>query len=75
MVYNSPSTIIQLYRGDQFYLSRKPEYPNKSPTCSKSLYHILLCRVHPAMSGIRTHNFSHVNVHKFVCKTGLNLDI
>jgi hypothetical protein len=30
MVYNSPSTIIQLYRGDQFYLSRKPEYPNKT---------------------------------------------
>jgi hypothetical protein len=32
------STIFQLYRGDQFYWWRKPEYPGrKLATCHKSL--------------------------------------
>jgi len=44
------STILQLYRGDQFYWWRKPEYPEKT----NDLHHILLYRVHIVMNGART---------------------
>ena len=49
------SLIFQLYRGGKFHWCSKPEYPVK-PTVNFD--HIMLYRVHIAMSGNRIHNFS-----------------
>jgi hypothetical protein len=64
-----------MYCGGQFYGWKKPEYLEKTNDLSQftdKLYLIMLCRVHLAMSDIRTHvKFKSImpliNIFVFVC--------
>jgi hypothetical protein len=52
------SIIFQLYRGCQFYWWRKPQHRKKNtdlPQFADIIYHIILYRVHLAMSWIQIH--------------------
>jgi hypothetical protein len=49
MVFNATFTIISVILVGQFYLERKPEYPEKTtnlPQVTDKLYHIMLHQIH-----------------------------
>ena len=56
MVFNATFTIISVILVGQFYLERKPEYPEKTtnlPQVTDKLYHIMLYQIHLTWVGFK----------------------
>ena len=62
-------TLLKLYCGSQFSWWRKLEYLEETTTLADKLNHIMLYRVHLAMSGLRTPNVSGDSHWLYRCKS------
>ena len=63
---------LYLYRGGQFYWWMKPECLEKMtelPQVTDKLYHLMLSRVNPRLSGMGTHSYNgdrHTQIVRFI---------